>query len=155
VLASKNFQHSKARLNAQRRGIMKLDGKRFVEPEEVETQLFDWGIVKWLSEPNVTNAKRFSFGVVVIQPGKGHMKHNHPGIEEILYVVSGEGKQMVAEERRQVKTGTLIHIPPDIYHETINTGWEPMKLIAIYAPPGPEAEYSKSGECKLIPPRKG
>ena len=75
---------------------MKLEGKRFVEPEEVETQLFDWGLVKWLSEPDVTNAKRFSFGVVFIQPGKGHMKHNHPGVEEIIYVISGEGEQMVA-----------------------------------------------------------
>ena len=90
-----------------------------------------------------------------LQPGKAHMKHNHPGVEEILYVISGEGEQMVAGERRQVKTGSLIHIPPDIYHEMINTGWEPMKLIAVYAPPGPEAEYVKSGECKIIPPQKG
>ena len=124
---------------------MKLEGRRFVEPEEVETQLFDWGIMKWLSEPNVTNAERFSCEVVIIQPGKGVMKHNHPSIEEVIYVVSGEGEQMVADERRQVKTGTLVHIPPNIYHETINTGWEPMKLIVIYAPPGSGAEYSKAG----------
>lgn len=129
-----------SRLNVQRREIMKLKGKRFVEPEEVETQIFDWGTMKWLSEPNVTNAERFSFEVVIIQPGKGVMKHNHPIIEEVIYVVSGEGEQMVADERRQIKTGTLVHIPPNIYHETINTGWEPMKLVVIYAPPssGPE-----------------
>jgi len=24
------------------------------------------------------------------------MKHNHPGVEEIIYVISGEGEQMVA-----------------------------------------------------------
>jgi oxalate decarboxylase/phosphoglucose isomerase-like protein (cupin superfamily) len=130
---------------------MKLKGKRFVEPKDVETLVFDWGILKWLSEPNVTNAERFSFGIAIIEPGKGHSKHNHPGVEEILYIISGQGEQMVEEERQQVKPGTLIHIPPDVYHETINTGWEPLKFIAIYAPPGVEAEIRKSPDCKVLP----
>ena len=85
-------------------------------------------------------------------PGKGHATHNHPGVEEILYVLSGEGEQDVAGERRKVGPGTLIHIPPDVFHETINTGWEQMKIIAIYAPPGPEAELRAMPECEIIPP---
>ena len=42
------------------------------------------------------------------------------------------------EERRPIKSGMLIHIPADVFHETINTSWESLKLIAIYAPSGPE-----------------
>ena len=59
--------------------------KNIVEPDDVETQVFDWGAIKWLSE--VAGAKRFSAGVVIIEPGKGHSKHTHPGVEEILYVI--------------------------------------------------------------------
>lgn len=119
----------------------------FVEPDDVKTLVFDWGSIKWLSEPGVTGTARFTAGVVILEPGRGHERHNHPGVEEILYVVSGEGEQMVEitteddharEERRKVGPGTLIHIPPDVFHETLNTGWEPLKLMAIYAPPGPE-----------------
>ena len=121
-----------------------MAGKRFVRPDEVETQVFDWGPIKWLSEPRVTDADRFTAGVVLLAPGKGHTRHNHPGVEEILYVVSGQGIQMVEDEqgkpmRQEVRAGDMVHIPADVYHETINTGWEAMKLIAIYSPGGPEA----------------
>jgi oxalate decarboxylase/phosphoglucose isomerase-like protein (cupin superfamily) len=136
-------------------------GRRFVDPDDVETQVFDWGSIKWLSEPRVTGTDRFTMGVVVLEPGKGHTRHNHPGVEEILYIVSGQGEQMVEvpdgqggmrPERRAVQAGTLVHIPPDVYHETINTGWEPLKLVAIYAPPGPEAILRAMRECRVVPP---
>ena len=58
-------------------------GKRFVAPEDVETLVFVWGTIKWQSEPRVTNAQSVSAGVVLLAPGKGHTRHNHPGVEEI------------------------------------------------------------------------
>jgi len=132
--------------------MSELKGKRFVEPNDIETQVFDWGIIKWFSEPRVTNAEKFSMGIVILEPGKGHTLHNHPGVEEILYVISGEGEQLVKNERRRVYPGMMIHIPPDVYHETINTGWEQMKILAVYAPPGPEAQLRDMPECKIVPP---
>lgn len=133
---------------------MSYEGKRFVEAKDVETQVFDWGKLKWMSEPLVTNAEKFSMGVVLLEPGKGHTSHNHPGVEEILYVISGEGEQTVGDDTRTVGPGMLIHIPPDVFHSTINTGWDQMKIVAIYAPPGPEAELRAMPECQIIPPGK-
>jgi oxalate decarboxylase/phosphoglucose isomerase-like protein (cupin superfamily) len=132
-------------------------GKRFVSPDDVETQVFPWGTLKFLSEPRVTNAQNFSCGIVQLAPGRGHTRHNHPGVEEILYVISGRGIQMVEDEegrpvRQEVSAGMLVHIPADVYHETINIGWEPMKLVAIYAPHGPEAFLRTLPECKILPP---
>ena len=89
-----------------------MEGKRFVNPNDVDTQVFDWGTLKWLSEPAVTAAERFSMGVVILEPGKGHTRHNHPGTEEILYFISGTGEQLVEDERRPVGPGMLVHIPP-------------------------------------------
>jgi oxalate decarboxylase/phosphoglucose isomerase-like protein (cupin superfamily) len=131
--------------------------QRFIAPDDVETQVFDWGMLKWLSEPRVTDARNFSTGVVMLAPGKGHTRHNHPGVEEILYVISGQGEQMVEDSqgtpmRRPVTAGMLVHIPADVYHETINTGWEPLKLIAIYSPHGPEAILRAMPECTILPP---
>ena len=59
-------------------------GARFVQADDVETMTFDWGTLHWLSEPRVTDAQRYSQGVVRLQPGKGHSRHNHPGVEETL-----------------------------------------------------------------------
>ena len=138
---------------------MEAGNRRFVLPKDVETQVFEWGLIKWLSEPRVTDARRFSAGVVLLEPGKGHTRHSHPGVEEILYVISGTGVQIVEEagglqDRREVSAGVLIHIPPGVFHETVNTGWEPLKLLAIYSPPGPEAQLRESPECRVMPPGK-
>lgn len=107
--------------------------------DDVEAIVFDWGVVKILSEPAVTDAERFSFGMVVLAPGKGHERHNHPGAEEIIYVMSGEGEQMVDDQPSvHVHAGASIYIPADVYHSTLNTGWEPLRLLIVYAPAGPE-----------------
>ena len=134
-----------------------MAGKRFVKPDDVETQVFDWGTLKWLAEPRVCNAQRFSQGVVILLPGKGHTRHNHPGVEEILYIVSGTGVEMVEDEqgqpvRQTVSAGDMVHIPADVFHETINTGWEPLKIVATYAPHGPEAVLRAMEEVRVLPP---
>ncbi len=131
----------------------------YVKEADVETQVFDWGRLAWLSEPRVTAAERFSAGVVTLEPGKGHDRHNHPGVEEILYVLEGKGEQMVettaGKDRREVGPGTLIHIPPDVYHSTVNSGDGPMRILAIYAPPGPEAELRAMDGVVIEPPKRG
>ena len=135
--------------------MAELPGQRFVTPADVETQVFDWGSIKWLSEPRVTATSRFTMGVVLLEPGRGHARHNHPGCEEILYVVAGEGKQMIdvgGESWEAIKAGDMVHIPPDVFHSTVNTGWEPLKLVAVYSPPGPEALLRSLPECQVLPP---
>ena len=38
-----------------------------------------------------------------------------------------------------VQAHSLVQIPASVYHQTINTGTEPMFLLAVYSPCGPEA----------------
>ena len=132
--------------------------KTFVVAEDVETQVFDWGRLSWLSEPTVTAAERFSAGFVKLESGKGHDRHNHPYSEEILYVIHGTGMQMVelpeGKIEREIGPGTLVHIPTAVFHSTVNTGEEPMELVAIYAPFGPEAELRKLEGVTIEPPQK-
>ena len=37
-----------------------------------------------------------------------------------------------------VGPGDTIYIPTAIYHSTINTGWAPLRLLALYNPGGAE-----------------
>ncbi|MGA7124686.1 MAG: hypothetical protein WBZ19_00155, partial [Chthoniobacterales bacterium] len=67
----------------------KLGSGFITTTDDVDRLEFDWGKIHFLSEPQVTNAERFSFGIVELAQGKGHARHNHPGSEEIIYVVSG------------------------------------------------------------------
>ncbi|MCD6312675.1 MAG: cupin domain-containing protein [Thaumarchaeota archaeon] len=130
--------------------------KAIVHPEDVETQVFDWGTIKWLSCPAVTGAERFTFGVVIVEPGKGHDKHSHPDAEEVIYVISGVAEQFVegAEpETAPIKQGDLVYIPPGVTHATWNKGWDPLILIVAYAPPGAEEDLKKIAD-KVLPPGK-
>lgn len=126
--------------------------KRFVGHEDVETVQLDWGTLKWLSTPEVTGAESFSAGVVVLEPGKGHERHTHPDSEEVLYVLSGEGVQTVADEEREVAAGDAIYIPAGVEHSTRNTSWEPLRFLAMYGPPGPEAEIRDDDAATVLPP---
>ncbi|HEY3228821.1 MAG TPA: cupin domain-containing protein [Roseiflexaceae bacterium] len=126
---------------------------RVVYGEDVEGLAFDWGMVKILSEPAVTDAEGFSFGMVVLVPGKGHERHNHPGAEEIIFVMSGEGEQMIDDQPPiKVRPGASIYIPADIYHSTLNTGWEPLRLLIVYSPAGPERLLRDIPGCRVLPP---
>ncbi len=123
---------------------------------DVDALVFDWGIVRILSEPAVTGAERFSFGVVELEPGKGHDRHNHPGAEEIIFVLEGQGEQMV-DDRPPVNVGpgASIYIPADVFHSTLNTGSQTLRLAIVYAPAGPERLLREIPGCRVVPPSNG
>lgn len=136
-------------------GSVAVGDRRFVSPPDVETMIFDWGTIKWLAESRVTGSG-IAVGLVILEPGKGHLRHNHPGSEEVLYYVSGEGEQMVEDDAgtpqyRHVRAGDAAYIRAGVYHGTENTGWEPMRLIAIYNPGGPEAILREMPDCVTLP----
>ena len=109
------------------------------DPNAVPTQTFEWGSIKWLVAPGTTDGAGLTFGEVVLLPGKGHDRHNHPESEEVLYVLSGEGEQMLDDrETFAVKPGDTIYVPQAVFHSTRNTGWAPMRLLAVYNPGGAE-----------------
>jgi oxalate decarboxylase/phosphoglucose isomerase-like protein (cupin superfamily) len=131
---------------------MQVGSGHILYGNDVDSVVFNWGTIKFLSEPLVTGAERFSFGMVVLEPGKGHDRHNHPGSEEIIFVMSGEGMQMVDDQPAVlVRAGASIYIPADVYHSTINTGWEPMRLLVVYSPAGPERLLRDLPGCTVIP----
>jgi oxalate decarboxylase/phosphoglucose isomerase-like protein (cupin superfamily) len=134
--------------------MTQLSGMRFVQPDDVETLAFDWGKLQWLSEPKVTGAREFVLAVVTIEPGKGHLRHNHPNMEEILYVIEGEGTQMVdidGEQRRHVGPGDLIHLPAGVFHETVNTGNKTLRFLVVFGPTGQEEILRSMPDCKIEP----
>lgn len=121
-------------------------------PDDVDTLQFDWGIIHMLSEERVTGATSFSFGRVLLQPGQGHIRHNHPLADEIIYVVSGEADQMLDDQPPvRIKSGDCIWIPKGIFHSTINHAEQPIELIVVYAPAGSEQALRQDPAVKITP----
>lgn len=128
----------------------------FVYPADVDAFGFGWGKLALTLAPEVNGAARFSAGVVDLPPGQGHSRHNHPGSEEIIFVISGHGQQMVEDpegnpEVRDVGPGCTIFVPESRFHSTLNTGAGPMQLFVVYSPAGPERALRDLPDFHIIP----
>ena len=128
----------------------------FLYPKDVDAFGFDWGRLSLTVGPEVNGAKTFSGGVVDLPSGQGHSRHNHPGSEEIIFVISGEGEQMVEDEAgnpvtKKVGPGCTVFVPDSRFHSTLNTGKGPMQLFVVYSPAGPELVLRELPDFRLIP----
>ncbi|WP_028776228.1 cupin domain-containing protein [Shimazuella kribbensis] len=122
-----------------------------IKPNNVPTHSFDWGLIKWFITPDQNEGASLTFGEVILLPNQGHDRHNHPDAEEILYVLSGEGNQMIDDEEFfAIKAGDVIYIPKGIYHATYNSSWEPLRLLAFYNPGGSEKALTQLPDFKEI-----
>jgi len=104
-------------------------------------QFFDWGKVEWIYEPdNINSFNVMNIGIYTILPGKGQKRHIHYGDEQLLFVLSGKGKQLIGDIISSKEAGSLFHIEAGLVHETINTGNEPLMELVISIP----ANYENS-----------
>jgi len=69
-------------------------------------------------------------------------------------VLSGVGEQM--QPPFVVRPGDTIYIPTyiptAIFHSTINTSWEPLRLLALYNPGGAERVLTDLPDYRSTPP---
>lgn len=66
--------------------------------------------------------------------GKTVSPHHHEVLEEIYYILSGNGVMTIGDESREVGTGDAIYIPKNNRHTLTNTSDEDMKLLLVCGP---------------------
>ena len=133
--------------------MQKIGSCAVVYGDDVETLAFDWGKVRLLSTPDYAGGATMTFGTVVLEPGQGHDRHNHPDADEILFIMGGEGEQMLDDEERvTVGPGAMIYVPRGVYHSTMNNGTEPLRFIVVYAPAGTEKVLRGLPGVRVLPP---
>jgi oxalate decarboxylase/phosphoglucose isomerase-like protein (cupin superfamily) len=132
--------------------MQKIGACHIVYGHDVETLAFDWGNVKLMSTPDTAGGPTMTFGMVVLEPGKGHSRHDHPDADEILFIISGEGEQMLDDRPAvPIRPGACIYIPRGTWHSTLNTGWEPLRFCVVYAPAGTENVLRSLPDVTRVP----
>ena len=109
-----------------------------IRPADAETFSFDWGTMKWFVSPVTIPGAANSQGEVIINPGQGHVRHQHEHADELIYVISGTGTQTVGDEEFSIAEGDTVYIPMATMHSTMNTSWRTLRLIVTYTPGGEE-----------------
>ena len=126
---------------------------KLIDPASLPTMTFDWGVIKPLVATDNTDDPAVSLMHVVLLPGQGHERHNHPDSDEILYILAGQGEQMVDDANTfAVAAGHAVFIPKGAFHSTVNTGWEPLTILAVYAPAGAEEALKGLPDYREVPP---
>jgi mannose-6-phosphate isomerase-like protein (cupin superfamily) len=77
-----------------------------------------------------------SMGLYVLPAGGTDPQSPHTE-DEVYYVVSGRAKILVAEEEREVQTGSIVYVPKNVAHRFFLIE-EELKILVFFAP----AEYS-------------
>ena len=63
--------------------------------------------------------------------------HCHKEVEETVYIVFGEGMVKLgwdahALQTHEFRAGCCWYVPPGCYHQIVNTGSEPIKMVVSY-----------------------
>lgn len=74
--------------------------------------------------------------VIRVAPGERvRPAHSHPNGEEVIYIITGTGRVLVAGEVEAVRAGSTVLFPQGAVHMLHNTGTEEMKVVCFFAPP--------------------
>jgi len=102
-------------------------------------RLFPW---PGLPEPD------FGTAWVVVAPGTTSTPHAHDETE-MFFIVEGEGEMEVAGEKRSVKAGDTVFIPPHNDHSLTNPGSSRLVFLTVFwqQAPSPDAADTPVGSA--------
>ena len=109
-------------------------GWRFVSFNETEVEKLPGKTHYWHCRPGMVRETNLMFVRAQLPPGEAHKFHFHPKMEEILYVLSGAAEQWVTQEKRLMKAGDALYLPPGVVHGTYNAGSEVLDFLAVLSP---------------------
>ena len=91
--------------------------------------------LSWLVASAALRADNCSACMIRVAPGdKVRPAHAHPLGEEVIYIIRGTGRVLVAGEVSPVKAGSTVLFPRGAVHMLHNTGTEEMKVVCFFAP---------------------
>ena len=92
-----------------------------------------------------------SFCVEDMSPGRKMRVHKHLNNDELIFIHKGEGTMTLDEETMAVKTGDVVFVPRDTWH---NTGTENLYMVFQYSPAGFEEYFIENGTPVGMPARE-
>ena len=100
-------------------------------------------------------ARNLGYNLTVLPPGKAQCPfHSHHGEEEMFLILEGEGELRFGQERYPIRRHDVIACPPggpEVAHQIINTGTEPMRYLSLSTLVAVDAcEYPDSGKVMVV-----
>ncbi len=124
--------------------------KNIVYEDQITVQHLPGRDLRWLFTPDTDADRPFSMNVVVIKPGcTVSPAHSHPEKEEVIYIVSGEGKAFIDGQVYDIREGTAVRFTKRSVHMLRNTGAVDMKVVCFFTPQATLADYTFHEEVEF------
>ncbi len=85
----------------------------------------------FLIDPEDSPSRNLKMGHTVIYPTGKTTGHKHDDMEEVYFVISGQGRMKVGEDEFPIKAGDALYVPPGEFHTTFQTGNIPLVVIWV------------------------
>ncbi len=95
-------------------------------------------ISKMLVRPETAGSRLVDFRISTYQPMSFVEPHTHKIQEQIYHVLDGEGLMELDGERRVMRSGDFVFVPPGVEHAIYNTGRTDLTFFVVTAPPDDE-----------------
>lgn len=76
-------------------------------------------------------SRRLTLGHTIIYPTGTTTGHTHDDMEEVYYVVMGEGTMVVDKDEYEIKPGDALYVPPGVFHTTKQSGNLPLVVVWV------------------------
>ncbi len=107
-----------------------------VREDEREYMPVEWGKTKNIFGPENVGTKYLKINITEYAPGTQHKLHRHPGQEEVILILEGEGITRTDDGDKPIRAGDFVFVPADTDHATLNVFKDkPMKAVVIKSPP--------------------
>jgi len=111
-------------------------GAKVVKENEKNFEPVEWGRTKSLFGPQTGGTEYLKINITEYAIGSGHKLHLHPGQEEVIFILDGEGVTKTDQGDVPVRAGSCIFVAAGAEHATFNVLKDkPLKALVIKAPP--------------------
>jgi mannose-6-phosphate isomerase-like protein (cupin superfamily) len=94
----------------------------------------DGSTIRELFGPSTTLARNQSLAEASLPPGGATERHYHREAEEIYFIVEGSGQMELDGERRNVRPGDAVLIPPGAWHQITAAAEGELRLLCCCSP---------------------
>lgn len=85
----------------------------------------------FLIDPETSPSRTLKMGHTTVYPTGKTTGHSHDDMEEVYFVVAGEGLMQVGEDEFPIKAGDALYIPPGERHTTYQRGNLPLVILWV------------------------
>lgn len=100
-----------------------------------------------LIEPTRVGSKTIGLGMAYYDmEGISGTLHSHPNLEQVTYVLSGQGVSVMDGDEALVGPGCAVYVPSGAKHQMRNSGSESLQFLFIFFPLGEEQSLEYPSE---------